>query len=224
MLAEWLEFAKAAATGIAAAVPIFGALARLLCCAAVWLALAVTPALAQQPPIGVESLRELYMLIVERDRQVTQRFEALQKAIDTASAAQDKVTSVAFAAAKEAVAAALASQEKATAAAFAAANEAVKTAQQANEKRLDSVNEFRGQLKDQTATLVTRTEVAVQFKAMADKVEEMTRALTEIRARGEGAATLWTASIAVVGLVIGGITVTLLMLRRPRPVKDELAA
>lgn len=111
-------------------------------------------------PFDSVAIKEyLSQVIAERDRQYAQRFEAQQKAVDAALVAQDKATSAAFAAAKEAVAAALAAQERATNAAFTAANSAVTKAETANEKRLDSVNEFRAQLKDQAGNFVTRTEL-----------------------------------------------------------------
>ncbi len=50
-------------------------------------------------------------------------------------------------------------QEQAIQAALASAEKAVNKAEQAAEKRFDAVNEFRGQLKDQAATFVTRTEL-----------------------------------------------------------------
>ena len=49
-------------------------------------------------------------------------------------------------------------QEKAVREALAAADRAVIKAETAAEKRFDSVNEFRGQLKDQTSTMLTRGE------------------------------------------------------------------
>src|ERR1700738_4168097 len=108
----------------------------------------------QLPTYDAKNISELAAIIAERDRQYAQRFEAQQKAVDAALAAQDKATAAAFAAAEKAVVAALAAQEKATTAAFNAANAAVAKAEIANEKRLDGVNEFRGQLKDQAATLM----------------------------------------------------------------------
>ena len=165
------------------------------------------------PPINVETVtvRELAAIIAERDRQYAQRFEAQQQAVNSALAAQDKATAAAFAAAEKAVAAALAAQEKATAAAFSAANTAVSKAELANEKRLDSVNEFRAQLKDQAATLSTRAEVAVQLKAVNDKVDDIAKQATEIRARSEGAANLWTLIVAagafLLGLAMAGMAV-----------------
>ena len=50
-------------------------------------------------------------------------------------------------------------QDRAVLAALAAAEKAVSKAEIAAEKRFDAVNEFRGQLKDQAATFVTRTEL-----------------------------------------------------------------
>ena len=182
-----------------------------------------TPAFAQvqpQPPTPLSpdntTIREIAAILAERDRQYAQRFEAQQKAVDAALASAEKAVAAALVAQDKATAAAFAAQGKATDAAFAAANEAVKTAQQANDKRLDSVNEFRGQLRDQAGTLATRAEVEVQFKSMGDKLNELSKGLTEMRARSEGAATLWTAAIAVLMLLIGAITVALLMFRRLR--------
>src|ERR1700720_1337658 len=117
---------------------------------------------------AVDSIRDyLLAIIAERDRQYAQRFEAQKHAVDAALIAQDKATAAAFQAAEKAVAAALAAQEKATAAAFAAANTAVVKADTANEKRLDSVNEFRAQLKDQANTFITKTEVEVRMKSVS---------------------------------------------------------
>jgi hypothetical protein len=184
------------------------------------LLLIATPALAQQLtqpqpspgtlPSDTITTRELSAIIAERDRQYAQRFEAQQKAVDAALAAAEK-----------AVAAALAAQEKATAAAFAAANEAVKTAQMANEKRLDSVNEFRGQLKDQASTLATRTEVDVRFKALTDKLDTLDTAITEQRSRMEGASTLWTGIAVAVGLLLSITIAAMAIFRRRHTERTE---
>ena len=152
---------------------------------------------------GAVSVRELAAIIAERDRQYAQRFEAQQQAVNSALQAQGKATAAAFAAAEKAVAAALAAQEKATQAAFAAANTAVSKAELAGEKRFDSVNEFRAQLKDQAATLSTRAEVAVQIKAVSDKLDLTSAAVNELRSRGEGASSLWMVIAGGIGLLIG---------------------
>ena len=194
---------------------------RIIAAACLFLSVGIADAQAQQA-INAEtiSLRELAATVAERDRQYAQQFLAAKEALAVALVSQDKATAAAFAAAKEAVAAALAAQEKATAAAFAAANEAVKTAQVANEKRLDSVNEFRAQLKDQAATFVARSEVSVQFKSLTDKVEEIDARSIAERARYEGASNLWTVMAAAAGLLIGLAMAGLAIFRRLR--RDEM--
>ncbi len=175
-----------------------------------------TPPVATPPPplsvlndAGTITVRELAAVIAERDRQYAQRFEAQQKAVDAALAAQDKATAAAFSAAEKAVAAALAAQEKATAAAFAAANTAVIKSETANDKRLEGVNEFRAQLKDQAATLATRSEVSVQFKALEEKVGLIQQNIIATDARGVGANNLWILILGGLGLVVVGVGIFL---------------
>jgi hypothetical protein len=67
-----------------------------------------------------------------------------------------------------------ADQDKAVQAALLAAKEAVLKAEVASEKRFESVNEFRGQLADQTATLMPRQEYTVQHAALMEKVNDLT--------------------------------------------------
>lgn len=69
-------------------------------------------------------------------------------------------------------------QAAAVAAALAAAKEAFGKAESASDKRFDSVNEFRGQLKDQAATFITRDEYTVQLKALAEKIDVITANFT----------------------------------------------
>jgi hypothetical protein len=172
------------------------------------------PAFAQVPAAAVPAITTpavisnpcdlacLTAIIAERDKQYTQRFDAQQKAVDAALAAQNKATDAAFSAAEKAVAAALAAQHEATSAAFAAANTAVAKAETANEKRLDSVNEFRGQLKDQAAMLATRAEVVVQFKAMEEKINGVQQSMTASDSRGQGANNLWILILGGLGLFV----------------------
>ena len=58
-----------------------------------------------------------------------------------------------------------------TSLALTASEKAVAKAEIATEKRFDSVNEFRGQLKDQAATLVPRAEAESRFKGLEEKIE-----------------------------------------------------
>lgn len=64
-------------------------------------------------------------------------------------------------------------QEKATNIALNAADKAVTKAEIAHEKRLDSVNEFRQTLADQTSTFIPRNEAHVQFQRLEDKIEKI---------------------------------------------------
>jgi len=60
-----------------------------------------------------------------------------------------------------------------TSLALTASEKAVAKAEIATEKRFDSVNEFRGQLKDQAATLVPRAEADSRFRGLEEKIESL---------------------------------------------------
>jgi hypothetical protein len=95
-------------------------------------------------------------------------------------------------------------QEKAVAAALAAAKEAVAKAEAAAEKRFEGLNEFRGTLKDQQATLIPRAEVLALLKSMDEKIQNNEARLNQIISRAEGANWLWGLVSGAVGLLIGG--------------------
>lgn len=63
--------------------------------------------------------------------------------------------------------------DKALEAALLSAEKAVGKAEIANEKRLDAVNEFRGQLTDQAATFISRTEFTAGINAGQDAIGEL---------------------------------------------------
>jgi chromosome segregation ATPase len=78
-----------------------------------------------------------------------------------------------------------------TSLALTASEKAVSKAEMATEKRFDSVNEFRGSLKDQAATLMPREEADAKFKALESKIDEMKKeivGLREFRSEGGGKA------------------------------------
>jgi hypothetical protein len=79
--------------------------------------------------------------------------------------------------------AALAAAEKAVAAAMDAAEKAVAKAEVASEKRLDSVNEFRQQLADQSATFVTRNELAAMLDAIRAALARNTERIADLELR-----------------------------------------
>lgn len=157
----------------------------------------------------------IMLIMEERSKQYTQRFEALDKAMLLSSvrlednfkerfAQQDRATTVAFAAADKAVQAALG-----------AAKEAVIKAEMAAEKRFESVNEFRSTLRDQQGTFPTRAEVDSWVKALdakiissvahiALRVDDLATQLNTASGRFQGASLLWGYLIGAIG-VAGGL-------------------
>lgn len=91
--------------------------------------------------------------------------------------------------------------EKAVSAALAAAKEAVAKAEAAAEKRYESLNEFRGTLKDQQAMLMPRAEVNALLKSIEDKQRANDERLTQLISRAEGVNWL----IGMIGAMIGGV-------------------
>lgn len=100
--------------------------------------------------------------------QLDERYETQTKALDAALVAQKTAMETAFTAADRAVQAALES-----------AKEAVTKAETSSEKRFEAVNEFRGQLADQAATLLGRKEADARFSALTDKLEAEKTSNTE---------------------------------------------
>ena len=95
-------------------------------------------------------------------KMLDERYQTQTKAVDAAFLAQQTAMTTALAAAERAVATALQSAEK-----------AVSKAEVAQEKRLESVNEFRGQLSDQAATFVRRDEVDIRITSLNERVTEL---------------------------------------------------
>jgi hypothetical protein len=89
------------------------------------------------------------------------------------------------------------SQEKAVNAALVAAKEAVTKAEIASEKRFDAVNEFRGQLKDQQATLFTRAEADIRFRSLDEKIANLESRVASGSGALLGINWMWGALIAV---------------------------
>jgi hypothetical protein len=143
--------------------------------------LVASPAMAQSPNSTTISTSELLSIINERSKAEATRISVQEKANDQRFEAQ----------------------ERAVAAALASAKEAVTKAEVAAEKRFDSVNEFRGQLKDQTATLIPRTEVIALLKSLQEKTQDNELRINQIISRTEGANWLWAIICATGGLLFG---------------------
>src|ERR1035437_7043929 len=105
------------------------------------------------------------------------------KRLDQLRGADQVALAAALLAAKTAVDAALAAAEKAVAAALIAAKEAVNKAEIAQSKTNDNQNEFRGQLKDQAATFLTRGEWALAHGSLLEKLELLNSDIGSLRSR-----------------------------------------
>lgn len=123
---------------------------------------------------------ELIVLIQANDLRYQQRFETQEANLITAITAQ----------------------EKAVAAALQAAKEAVIKAEVAAEKRFDAANEFRGQLSDQAATFMPRSENELQIKGLNEKIENIQGLLGTFGGRSEGVQTTVGYFIAAAGVLI----------------------
>lgn len=115
---------------------------------------------------------------------------------------------------KEAITAALVSAKEALTAAMAASEKAITKAEEANEKRFSSVNEFRQTLADQQAGFSTKSEVALRFIAIEDKLQTAMTTLSETRGKTQGANWLWGVFVAGVTIVLTIISVTAVVLSR----------
>jgi hypothetical protein len=116
---------------------------------------------------------------------VASKFESFRAIIDE----RDRRYEDRFTAMDEKTGLALTSSEK-----------AVVKAETATEKRFDSVNEFRGSLKDQAATLISRVEVESKWKAYDDKIDDIKR-----DSRGQknwAVALMITVAVGVMSIII----------------------
>lgn len=98
-------------------------------------------------------------------------------------------------------------QQQAVKEAFAAAKEAVEKAEKASEKRFDSVNEFRGQLKDQQTTFISRTEFLAAMKAVEAVSKENSDKIAVVNLRqfemsGQAAGSQWMWGVVAAGIAI----------------------
>lgn len=92
-------------------------------------------------------------------------------------------------------------QEKAVEAALASADRAVQKAEAASDKRFESMNEFRAALDDSGRLNMPRAEAEQQFRATAEKIDELTTRMNARDEQGRGLSGGWSTLIAAVGLI-----------------------
>jgi hypothetical protein len=86
--------------------------------------------------------------------------------------------------------------------ALTSSEKAVAKAETATEKRFDAVNEFRGQLKDQAATLLPRAEADAKFNSIDKDMEELKKTIALSQGRSSGFTASWGIAISVALLAI----------------------
>jgi len=128
----------------------------------------------------IQALRDLVMARFDAGEQ---RVTDMRVMLDERYATQTKALDAAFLAQQTAMRTALDAAEKAVAAALDSAQTAVAKAETAAEARFSSVNEFRQQLSDQTASFPTRREVDTRFQALADLLEASRQRFGELELR-----------------------------------------
>jgi hypothetical protein len=95
----------------------------------------------------------------------------------------------------------VAALEKSIIVALASAEKAVLKAEGASENRFQAVNEFRGQLADQTATLLPRREFEAMMKSLADRVDILSAGAQSRAGRDGGISSAWAALLGIAALV-----------------------
>ena len=188
---------------------------RWLFVAALWLSSA-SVAIADPPtPAPLSAADERDRRYEERFRAVEQKFAAVEKGIETALTVADRLLDQRFSA-----------QEKALQAALLAVREAVDKADIANTKKFDSVNEFRGQLKDQAATLLPRTEFEAlkkdldSVKSRQDQIVGAQLALASARTDSQGS---WGIVVGAAGVVVAIISIAIAFVISRRALPDKIA-
>jgi len=114
---------------------------------------------------------------------VRRAHDDLRRALDERFATQTKATDKAFEAQQTAMKTAFDAADKAVQAALAAAEKAALKAEMAAGDRFKAVNEFRGQLADQAATLISRVEHAAEFKSLNDKLTALADRMNALELR-----------------------------------------
>ncbi len=102
----------------------------------------------------------------------------------------------------------LSAQKESVAAAMAASEKAINKADSAIEKRLESVNEFRSQLKDQASTFITRNEVEQIVRGLekmnegsAEKIALIFGRIDRAEGTGKGLNAGWMFLVGGIGII-----------------------
>jgi len=135
-------------------------------------------------------------------RTLQERYETQTKAVDAAFVAQQTAMQTALTAAERAVATAMLAAEK-----------AVDKAEEAATKRFEAVNEFRGQLSDQAATFMPRSEAETLLAQLDREIRDIKTRLDRSLGETSGITKAWGYLVAAV-LAVGGVITVIVALTR----------
>jgi len=93
-------------------------------------------------------------------------------------------------------------QDKAVQIAMVASEKAVVKAEVAAEKRFEAVNEFRGQLTDQAATFMPRSEAEQRLNRIAEDITSLQKLVSAGGGRAVGVSASWAMMLGLGGLII----------------------
>lgn len=133
------------------------------------------------------------------------RIDDLNTKLEERYATQTRAVERALEAQQTAMAAALTAAETAVSKALESAEKAVSKAEVAAEGRFAAVNEFRGQLADQAATLMPRAESMSRHDAAAEKIDDLATKIDKSEGRGAGLNAGWVyllAGVAAIGTIV----------------------
>ncbi len=137
-------------------------------------------------------------MVVSQNEAVDRRFAEVELRYDQRLADMDLRYQQRFDQQRASLFEAAAAADKAVTAALESAEKAVGKAETANEKRFDSVNEFRGQLKDQATSFIPRLEAEQRISQLSDRLDELRNSDAVRTGRSAGSSALY-------GWIVGGI-------------------
>lgn len=91
---------------------------------------------------------------------------------------------------------------------------AIDLAREAMEKRLEGMNEFRAQLKDQASVLITRNEVDVQITRINTDIKLLNESKAKLEGKASQSAMNATIALSVAGLILSIATIVVMVLLR----------
>ena len=87
-----------------------------------------------------------------------------------------------------------------------AIQESIKLAHSGMEKRLDGMNEFRSQLKDQAATFLSRDEYALMHDKVLEDIRDLRESRAELSGKASQNAVIGSYVLAVLGLIVSVVS------------------